>query len=156
LKDLECPLPNLYVMHYVMMSLPAAFGNFKINYNSTDKKWTMAELIVKLSQEEERLRTENDEHLVNFTKGFNSGHGKSGGKFSRQKGKGKNPYDPPKEASKEDVADKKKVPSVFIIRNMGTEGGNVINSRHGSSKRGFFGAGPQKGRESFKWLMGAR
>lgn len=108
LKDLECPLPNPYVMHYVMMSLPAAFGNFKINYNSSDKKWTMAELIVKLSQEEERLRTENDEHLVNFTKGFNSGHGKSGGKFSRQKEKGKNPYDPPKEASKEDVADKKR------------------------------------------------
>jgi hypothetical protein len=50
LKDLECPLLNPYVIHYIMMSLPAAFGNFKINYNSSDKKWTMAELIAKLSQ----------------------------------------------------------------------------------------------------------
>jgi uncharacterized protein with ATP-grasp and redox domains len=44
-KDLECPLPNRYVIHYVMMSLPTIFRNFKINYNSSDKKWTMAELI---------------------------------------------------------------------------------------------------------------
>jgi hypothetical protein len=44
-KDLECPLPDRYVIHYVMMSLPTIFRNFKINYNSSDKKWTMAELI---------------------------------------------------------------------------------------------------------------
>jgi hypothetical protein len=42
----------------------------------------MAELIAKLSQEEEMLRTENGRHLVNFTKDSSSGHGKSGGKFS--------------------------------------------------------------------------
>jgi hypothetical protein len=82
LKDLECPLPEPYVIHYIMMPLPPCFGNFKINYNSSDKKWTTAELIANLSQEEERLRTENGGHLVNFTKGSSSGHGKSGGKFS--------------------------------------------------------------------------
>jgi hypothetical protein len=54
LKDLECPLPEPYVIHYIMMSLPSCFGNFKINYNSSDKKWTTAELIANLSQEEER------------------------------------------------------------------------------------------------------
>jgi hypothetical protein len=54
LKDLECPLPKPYVIHYIMMSLPSCFGNFKINYNSSDKKWTTAELIANLSQEEER------------------------------------------------------------------------------------------------------
>jgi hypothetical protein len=96
LKDLECPLPKPYVIHYVKMSLPFCFENFKINYNSSDKKWTMPELIANLSQEEERLRTENDRHIVNFAKCSSSCHGKSGGKFSRQKGKGEKPYDPPK------------------------------------------------------------
>jgi hypothetical protein len=82
LKDLECPLPQSYVIHYIMMSLPSYFQNFKINYSSSDKKWTMAELIANLSQEEERLRTENDGHLVNFAKGSSSGHRKFGEKFS--------------------------------------------------------------------------
>jgi hypothetical protein len=88
LKDLECPLPEPYVVHYIMMSLPSCFRNFKINYNSSDKRWTTAELIANLSQEEERLRTKNGGNLVNFTKGSSFGHGKSGGKFCRQNGKG--------------------------------------------------------------------
>jgi hypothetical protein len=82
LKDLECPLPEPYVIHYIMMSLPPYFGNFKINYNSSDKKWSTTELIANLSQEEERLRTESSGHLVNFTKVSISGHGKFCGKFS--------------------------------------------------------------------------
>jgi hypothetical protein len=110
LKDLECPLPEAYVVHYIIMSLPSCFGNCKINYSSSDKKWTTAEIIANLSQEEERLRTENGGHLVNFTKCSSSGHGKSGGKFSHQKEKGKKPYDPPKEASKEDTTNEKKGP----------------------------------------------
>jgi hypothetical protein len=110
LKDLECPLSDPYVIHYVMMSLPPVFGNFKFNYNSSDKKWTMVAPIAKLSQEKERLRAENDGHIVNFTKGSSSGHGKSGGKFSCRKGKGEKPYEPPKEASKEDATDEKEGP----------------------------------------------
>jgi hypothetical protein len=88
-KDLECPLLEPYVIHYIMISLPPHFGNFKINYSSSDKKWNTAELIANLSQEEERLRTENGKHIVNFGEGSNSGHVKSRGKFSHQKGKGK-------------------------------------------------------------------
>jgi hypothetical protein len=38
LKDLECPLPEPYVIYCIMMSLSSCFGNFKINYNSSDKK----------------------------------------------------------------------------------------------------------------------
>jgi galactose-1-phosphate uridylyltransferase len=110
LKDLECPLLDPYVIHYIMMSLPTIFGNFKINYNSSDKKWTMVELITKLSQEEERLKTENGKNIVNFIKGSIFGHGKSGGKISCQKGKVTKPYEPPKEASKEDVTDEKNGP----------------------------------------------
>jgi hypothetical protein len=78
-------------------------------------------LIANLSQEEERLRTKNDEHLVNFTKGSSSGHEKSGENFSHQKGKGKKSHDPPKEASKEDVTNEKKdLKCMYCIRNMGT------------------------------------
>jgi hypothetical protein len=102
------------------MSLPSCFGNFKINYNSSDKKWTMTELIANLSQGEERLRTENDEHHVNFTKGSSSDHGKSGGKFSRQKGKGEKSNDPQKKLPRKMSLMRRKVPSACIVRNMGT------------------------------------
>jgi hypothetical protein len=71
-----------------MMSLLSCFGNIKINYNTSDKKWTTIGLIAKLSQEEERFGTENGGNLINFTKGSSSDHGKSGEKFSPQKGKG--------------------------------------------------------------------
>jgi hypothetical protein len=120
LKDLECPLLEPYVVHYIMMPLPSYFGNFKINYNSSDKKWTTTELIENLSQEEERLRTENGRNLVNFAKSSSSDHGKSGGKFSRQKGKGKKPYDPPKKLLRKMPLMRRKVPSASIVRNMGT------------------------------------
>jgi hypothetical protein len=71
-----------------MMSLPSCFGNIKINYNTSDKKWTTIELIAKLSQEEERFGTENGGNLIKFAKGSSSDHGKSDEKFSPQKGKG--------------------------------------------------------------------
>jgi hypothetical protein len=65
------------------------------------------------------LRTENDGHLVNFAKGSSSGHGKSGGMFSHQKGKGGKPYDPPKEASKEDATNEKKGPKCMHCKKYG-------------------------------------
>jgi hypothetical protein len=40
------------------------------------------------------LMTENGGNIVNFVKCYSSGHGKSSGKFSRQKGKEKKPYEP--------------------------------------------------------------
>jgi hypothetical protein len=120
LKDLECPFLESYVIHYIMMSLPSCFGNFKINYNSSDKKWITTELIANLSQEEERLRTENGGHLVNLTKGSSFGHGKSGGKFSRQKEKGKSLMTPQKKLLRKMPLMKRNVPSSFLVRNMGT------------------------------------
>jgi hypothetical protein len=118
-KYLECPLPEPYVVHYIMMSLPSCFRNFKINYNSSDKKWTTAELIANLSQEEERL-TENGGNLVKFAKGSSSSHVKSSGKFSCQKGNGKKPYDPQKKLLRKMPLMRRKVPSACIVRNMGT------------------------------------
>jgi hypothetical protein len=121
LKDLEMPLPEPYVFHYILLSLPSIFENFKINYNDRDKKWTTAELIAKCSQEEERLRTANKDYVnlisQDLKKIFSHGQssGKSGGKSSQfKKGKGKKPYEkrpndhPKKEAPKVEGASKKK------------------------------------------------
>jgi hypothetical protein len=38
LKDLEMPLSEPYLVHYIMLSLPTFFHSFKINYNGSDKK----------------------------------------------------------------------------------------------------------------------
>jgi hypothetical protein len=38
LKNLEMPLPEPYLIHYIMLSLPTIFDNFKINYNGSDNK----------------------------------------------------------------------------------------------------------------------
>jgi hypothetical protein len=89
---------------------PQFFDNFKINYNGSDKKWSLAELIVKCSQEEERLRVEHKDFVNLISQYFNRnhGHGKSDGKSSRQKkGMGKKSYEPPKkEGAKEEFSDK--------------------------------------------------
>jgi hypothetical protein len=121
LKDLEMPLPEPYVIHYILLSLSSIFENFKINYNGSDKKWTTAELIAKCSQEEERLRTENKDYVnlisQDLKKIFSHGQSseKSGGKSSQfKKGKGKKSYEKrpndhlKKEAPKVEGASEKK------------------------------------------------
>jgi hypothetical protein len=110
LKDLEMPLPKLYLIQYIMLLLRIVFDNFKINYNGSVKKWNLVELIAKCSREEERLRAEHKDFVNRISQDFNRnhGHGKSGGKSSRQKkGKGKKPYEnPKKESAKEESSNK--------------------------------------------------
>jgi hypothetical protein len=121
LKDLEMPLPDPYVIHYILLSLPSIFETFKINYNGSDKKWTMTELIGKCNQEEERFRTENKDYVnlisQDLKKKFSHGQssGKSRGKSSQFKnGKRKKPYEKrpndhsKKEAPKVEGASEKK------------------------------------------------
>jgi hypothetical protein len=133
LNDLEMPLPDPYVIHYILLSLPSIFENFKINYNGSDKKWTTSELIAKCSQEEERLRTENKDYVNLIThdlkKNFN--HGQSSGKYEGKssqfkKGKGKKPYEKrpndhsKKEAPKiEGASEKKKGPKCLHCKDWG-------------------------------------
>jgi hypothetical protein len=109
-KDLEMPLPEPYLVHYIMLSLPTIFDNFKINYKGSDKQWNLLELIAKCSQEEETLRDEHKNFVNLISQDFNRnhGHGKSGGKPSHQKkGKGKKPYEnPKKEVAKEESSNK--------------------------------------------------
>jgi hypothetical protein len=110
LKDLEMPLPDPYLVHYIMLSLRTIFDNFKINYNGSDKKWNRNELTAKYCQEEERLSAEHKDFVNLISQDFNRNHGhdKSGGKSSHQKkGKGKKPYEnPKKEGAKEEYSNK--------------------------------------------------
>jgi hypothetical protein len=128
LKDLEMPLLEPYVIHYILLSLPSIFENVKINYNDSDKKWTTTELIVKCSQEEERLRTENKDHVnlisQDLKKSFSYGQssGKSAGKSSQfKKGKGKSLMikgqiiTPRKKLLRLKPSQRKKVSSVSIV-----------------------------------------
>jgi hypothetical protein len=133
LMDLEMPLPEPYVIHYILLSLPSIFENFKVNYNGSYKKWTTSELIAKYSQEEERLRTKNKDYVnlisQDLKKNFSHGQSsvKSGGKSSQFKmGKGKMPYEkrpndhPKKEAPKvEGASEKEKDPRCLHCKDWG-------------------------------------
>jgi hypothetical protein len=110
LKDLEMPLLESYLVQYIMLSLPSVFDYFTNNYNGSDKKWNLDELITKFSQKEERLRAEHKDFVNLISQDFNKnhGHGKSSGKFSRQnKGKGKKPYENPKKEVAKEVSSNK-------------------------------------------------
>ncbi|XP_058724756.1 uncharacterized protein LOC131596185 [Vicia villosa] len=55
LKALKLELPGDLIVPLVLISLPAHFGQFKVNYNTQKDKWSLNELISHCVQEEERL-----------------------------------------------------------------------------------------------------
>ncbi|CAH9067950.1 unnamed protein product [Cuscuta europaea] len=66
LKSMDMEISEGFLVHFIMTSLPASYGPFKINYNTQKEKWTMSELIAMCVQEEERLKTEKPDvaHLT--------------------------------------------------------------------------------------------
>ncbi|KAK2975463.1 hypothetical protein RJ640_003616 [Escallonia rubra] len=58
LKGLDMEISEGFLVHFIMTSLSAQFGPFKINYNTQKEKWKMSELISMCVQEEERLKSE--------------------------------------------------------------------------------------------------
>ncbi|KAK3002349.1 hypothetical protein RJ639_021364 [Escallonia herrerae] len=58
LKGLDMKIFEGFLVHFIMTSLPAQFGPFKINYNTQKDKWKMNELISMCVQEKERLKSE--------------------------------------------------------------------------------------------------
>ncbi|KAK3032400.1 hypothetical protein RJ639_036417 [Escallonia herrerae] len=58
LKGLDMEIFEGFLVHFIMTSLPAQFGPFKVNYNTQKEKWKMSELISMCVQEEERLKSE--------------------------------------------------------------------------------------------------
>ena len=56
LKALKLELSEDLLVHLVLISLPAQFGQFKVSYNCQKEKWSLNELISYCVQEEERLK----------------------------------------------------------------------------------------------------
>ncbi|KAK2444049.1 hypothetical protein QL285_015104 [Trifolium repens] len=55
LKKLEVDMSESFLVHYILNSLPAEYGPFKISYNTHKDKWSINELMTMCVQEEERL-----------------------------------------------------------------------------------------------------
>ena len=92
LKSMEADLelkPAL-IVHLVMASLPPQFENFIINYNVSPEKWDIEKTIAMLSQEEERLKSQNGGSL-NFVK---DNKNRNYGSPSKPYGKGHHQYKP--------------------------------------------------------------
>ncbi|XP_028054946.1 uncharacterized protein LOC114259152 [Camellia sinensis] len=86
LKGMDMEISEGFLVHFIMTSLLAQFGPFKINYNTQKDKWKMSELIAMCVQEEERLKVEKLDmaHLTTlgptkkiFKKGKNSTYAQS-------------------------------------------------------------------------------
>ncbi|KAK2988363.1 hypothetical protein RJ640_003918 [Escallonia rubra] len=58
LKGLDTKISEGFLVHFIMTSILAQFGPFKINYKMPKEKWKMNELISMCIQEEERLKSE--------------------------------------------------------------------------------------------------
>ena len=69
LKKLEITLPENFVVHFALNTLPQQYSPFKISYNTHKVEWPINELITMCAQEEQRLITELGESaLVTTTK----------------------------------------------------------------------------------------
>ncbi|KAL5804970.1 hypothetical protein ACOSQ3_031770 [Xanthoceras sorbifolium] len=70
LKTLKLELSDDFLVHLVLISLPAQFSQFKVSYNCQKDKWTLNELILYCVQEEDRLKQEKIEsaHFASTSK----------------------------------------------------------------------------------------
>ncbi|CAN6334605.1 unnamed protein product [Urochloa humidicola] len=59
LAALDCKLPEDFLVHTVFRSLPPAFSNFEISYNSLEEKWDLQKLIGRCVQDEDRMIAQN-------------------------------------------------------------------------------------------------
>ncbi|RDX98774.1 hypothetical protein CR513_18263, partial [Mucuna pruriens] len=61
LKSLKLEIAEDLLVHLVLISLPAHFGQFKVSYNTQKDKWSLNELISHCVQVEERLQRDKTE-----------------------------------------------------------------------------------------------
>ena len=66
LKALKLQLFDDFLVHLILISLPAQFSQFIVSYNTQKDKWTLNELISHCVQEEERIKKDKTEsaHLA--------------------------------------------------------------------------------------------
>ncbi|KAL1348679.1 hypothetical protein AAHE18_07G097200 [Arachis hypogaea] len=61
LKALKLDLSEDLLVHFILISLPAHFGQFKVSYNTLKDTWSLNELISHCVQEKERLQQDKTE-----------------------------------------------------------------------------------------------
>jgi len=97
LKPMEMELPNSFVVHLVLASLPKEFETFVVNYNISPEKWDLEKLIVMCVQEEERLKASHGDTLNhvkhNKRKGFHNKNARPQWKPQWDRGPSSNPHD---------------------------------------------------------------
>nr|CAN60060.1 hypothetical protein VITISV_038796 [Vitis vinifera] len=66
LKALDIPIPDKFIVHQALNTLPFSFSQIKAAYNTLNQSWGVNDLITKCVAEEEKLKRENNEstHLV--------------------------------------------------------------------------------------------
>ena len=64
LKDLKVPIPDDFIVHQALNSLPSEFSKIKTAYNTQNQKWTINDLIAKCVLEEEKLKKEKSESAL--------------------------------------------------------------------------------------------
>ncbi|XP_016510100.2 uncharacterized protein LOC107827472 [Nicotiana tabacum] len=78
LKSIEVDMSEPFLVHFILNSLPAEYGPFKISYNTHKDKWSIIELLTMCVAEEERLKHETPESVTMVTHGKrNAKKGKS-------------------------------------------------------------------------------
>jgi hypothetical protein len=55
LKGMDIINSKEFLVHFIMTSLSAQFGPFKLNYNTQKQKWNTSELIIMCVEEEEEI-----------------------------------------------------------------------------------------------------
>jgi len=91
-KYFKTALPDEFVVHVIMQSLPKEYETFNVNYNNTVKdQWTIEQLMAQCVQEEERIKARRGDSVnlaqlkkrnvnskPNFKKSCTSGYGGQG------------------------------------------------------------------------------
>ena len=66
LKALDIPIPDKFIVHQALNTLPSSFSQIKTAYNTLNQSWGVNDLITKCVAEEEKLKREKNEsaHLI--------------------------------------------------------------------------------------------
>ncbi|XP_073137714.1 uncharacterized protein [Henckelia pumila] len=93
LKILEVDISEIFLVHYILNTLPQQYSHFKISYNTHKDKWSINELMTMCVQEEERLLMESGESALLTTKekNQNQANKKEKGKISPKEELKRNP-----------------------------------------------------------------
>ncbi|PKI70508.1 hypothetical protein CRG98_009013 [Punica granatum] len=71
LKTLKIDISESFLVHFILNSLPAEYGPFKISHNTHKEEWSITELLTMCVQEEERMKHDKPKvaHLATRPKG---------------------------------------------------------------------------------------